>query len=276
MLLRARGGRAAARRRVPARARRQPPPPRPASSPRVSLSLSLSRCVSFHTPDVYLFRHLLALGAFGEALRLDARHRPSLANRAFSLRKLGRFREAVVDYTAALCALKADVSRALVLQNVARQPEHRVHDDKENSDALSQGAAVEISFLPEQEAQEHVLALAKLHNARAYCFARCEDFAAAVGDYTRALEIDPRNAHALHNRAISHDRLGNAHRAAQDFAAAGDLQTASRQHQNRTTSTAHPTSKPNANAKDSSKRTKTSKDRPRSTSRKIPTALCSP
>ena len=46
--------------------------------------------------------------------------------------------------------------------------------------------------------------------------ARC-DFRGAVGDYTNALAHDPDNAHALHNRGISHDKSGAFHAAIEDF-----------------------------------------------------------
>ena len=68
------------------------------------------------------------------------------------------------------------------------------------------------------------LALAKLYNARAYCSAKLEKFDAAVADYTEALRLDPANAHALHNRGISYDRLGRDDEAARDFERALELE----------------------------------------------------
>ena len=67
-------------------------------------------------------------------------------------------------------------------------------------------------------------ALAKLYNARAYCRAKMDDFRGAVADYTHALDRDPDNAHALHNRGISHDRLGNDAAAMRDFNRVLDLE----------------------------------------------------
>ena len=65
---------------------------------------------------------------------------------------------------------------------------------------------------------------AKLYNARAYCSAKLEKFDAAVADYTEALRLDPANAHALHNRGISYDRLGRDDEAARDFERALELE----------------------------------------------------
>jgi len=65
---------------------------------------------------------------------------------------------------------------------------------------------------------------AKLYNARAYCSAKLEKFDAAVADYTEALRIDPTNAHALHNRGISYDRLGRDDEAARDFERALEIE----------------------------------------------------
>jgi tetratricopeptide (TPR) repeat protein len=47
-----------------------------------------------------------------------------------------------------------------------------------------------------------------------------KDFASAIRDYTKALQIDPTNAYAFYNRGISHDRNGDFNRAIEDFTAA--------------------------------------------------------
>ena len=65
---------------------------------------------------------------------------------------------------------------------------------------------------------------AKLYNARAYCSAKLEKFDAAVADYTEALRLDPANAHALHNRGISYDRLGRDDEAARDLERALEIE----------------------------------------------------
>ncbi|KAJ8600543.1 hypothetical protein CTAYLR_007923 [Chrysophaeum taylorii] len=59
----------------------------------------------FHALGANLRRrgnHVDAVEAFSDALRADPNHKSSLANRAFTLRKLGRFDRAIADYTTAL------------------------------------------------------------------------------------------------------------------------------------------------------------------------------
>jgi tetratricopeptide (TPR) repeat protein len=63
---------------------------------------------------------------------------------------------------------------------------------------------------------------------------KLRDFPSAIGDYTRALGIDPRNAYAFYNRGISHDRSGDYAAAIADFTAAiGLLPTNADFHHNR-------------------------------------------
>ena len=45
-------------------------------------------------------------------------------------------------------------------------------------------------------------------NNRAYCYAKLKLYNEAVADYTKALELDTNNIHALHNRGICYERLG--------------------------------------------------------------------
>jgi Flp pilus assembly protein TadD len=45
----------------------------------------------------------------------------------------------------------------------------------------------------------------------------------AVSDYSRALELDARNANAYHNRGSTLDKLGRLHDAISDFSRAIEL-----------------------------------------------------
>ena len=45
-------------------------------------------------------------------------------------------------------------------------------------------------------------------NNRAYCYAKLKKYNEAVNDYTRALSLDTKNLHALHNRGICYERMG--------------------------------------------------------------------
>jgi Flp pilus assembly protein TadD len=44
------------------------------------------------------------------------------------------------------------------------------------------------------------------------------NFREAVSDYTKVLAIDESNEHALHNRMISYEKMGDFTRAKLDFA----------------------------------------------------------
>lgn len=48
----------------------------------------------------------------------------------------------------------------------------------------------------------------KALNNRAYCSAKLSEYHEAIADYSKVLEVDAENIHALHNRGISFERLG--------------------------------------------------------------------
>lgn len=47
----------------------------------------------------------------------------------------------------------------------------------------------------------------KAFNNRAYCYAKLGQYQEAIRDYTRVIQLDGENIHALHNRGISYERL---------------------------------------------------------------------
>ena len=52
---------------------------------------------------------------------------------------------------------------------------------------------------------------------RAFCFAKIGNFKEAIDDYTKVLEKDKNNTHALYNRAITLDKMGRSEEAILDF-----------------------------------------------------------
>ncbi len=58
---------------------------------------------------------------------------------------------------------------------------------------------------------------------RGFAHDKLRDFKSAVADYSRALQIDPKNAYAFYNRGISHDRSGDFASAIADFTKAISL-----------------------------------------------------
>ena len=50
--------------------------------------------------------------------------------------------------------------------------------------------------------------MVKAHNNRAYAYAKLNMYREAIRDYTKVLQYEQRNVHALHNRGISFERMG--------------------------------------------------------------------
>jgi len=48
----------------------------------------------------------------------------------------------------------------------------------------------------------------KTYNNRGYSYAKSGNYEAAIADYDQAIQLDPSNSHAYHNRGISFDKLG--------------------------------------------------------------------
>ena len=57
----------------------------------------------------------------------------------------------------------------------------------------------------------------KAHFNRGFAYDKIGDYDLAIKDYTRALEIDPKNAYAYYNRGISLDRKNDYDEAIKNF-----------------------------------------------------------
>lgn len=62
--------------------------------------------------------------------------------------------------------------------------------------------------------------LAITYNLRGMCFEAKNDLQAALGDYSKAIEIDPKLADALGNRAMLYAKMGDTAKAREDAKAA--------------------------------------------------------
>ena len=189
-----------------------------------------------------------ALGRRGDALRdydaalvVEPRHASAQHNRGVVLEKLGRLEDAVKAFDAAVdCGMPPDAEYHHARGTNARHrgdhatavaafsavlkldPHHRTARANRAYARRKIG-----DFVGARRDYGKALAdapTAKLYNARAYCSAKLEKFDAAVADYTEALRLDPTNAHALHNRGISLDRLGRDDEAARDFERALEIE----------------------------------------------------
>lgn len=56
-----------------------------------------------------------------------------------------------------------------------------------------------------------------------FAFDKLRMYNDAISDYTKAIEMDPKNAYAYYNRGISHDKKGDYNIAIKDFIRAIEL-----------------------------------------------------
>jgi tetratricopeptide (TPR) repeat protein len=120
-----------------------------------------------------------------------------LSLRGFCWRKLGRFEDAVGDYSKCIASAK---------------------DSQSNASALG--------GLKSRDASAN---LVRHYNNRAYCLVRLGRFSDAIADYSAVVELEPSNAHAFHNRGLAYERQGMVDRAASDFAKVAELEVLSQQ-----------------------------------------------
>ena len=182
-----------------------------------------------------------ALCDYEAALVVEPGHASALHNKGVVLEKLGRLEDAVEAFDAAVdCGMvpgadyhhargtnarhRGDHAAAVAAFSAALKldPHHRTARANRAYARRKIG-----DFVGARRDYGKALAdapTAKLYNARAYCSAKLEKFDAAVADYTEALRLDPANAHALHNRGISYDRLGRDDEAARDFERALEIE----------------------------------------------------
>lgn len=132
-----------------------------------------------------------AIEDFTKSIDIDKNNAAFWFNRASSFRNSGFFNEAIQDFT---IAIELDSSNPVLYSNrgqVYRKMElyNKAHDD----------------YL--MEINNGSGNLVKAYNNKAFCNAKLGNFEEAVEDYTNVLGLDPMNAHALHNRGISNQRL---------------------------------------------------------------------
>ena len=182
-----------------------------------------------------------ALCDYEAALAVEPRNASAHHNRGVVLEKLGRREDAVRAFDAAVdCGMQPDADHHHARGTNARHRGDHVAAAAAFSAALKLNPRHHAARANRAYARRKIgdfvgarrdygkaiadAPTAKLYNARAYCSAKLEKFDAAVADYTEALRLDPANAHALHNRGISYDRLGRDDEAARDFERALEIE----------------------------------------------------
>ena len=132
-----------------------------------------------------------ALEDFTAAISMDGGSNPLYwHNRGFCYRNMGRFQEAISDYSR---AIELDGSNAAAFNN--------------------RGYAWRKLGWYAEAASDYTRSLeldpsnVKAYNNRGYCHAKAGKYLEAVADYSRVIALDPLNAHAYHNRGISYDKV---------------------------------------------------------------------
>ena len=200
-----------------------------------------------------------ALSDFSRAIALDPSNASSFNSRGLVLDKMGRFSEGIDDFTAAIerepdnavfyhnrgycfrnfgkyeLAIEdyTQVQRSVVLLMVTSPnscsgsqfqscQSHRVQQSRLRS---SQGSSTLLQICnvadPYPQVGQYARAVEdytrslelnpsniKTFNNRGYSYAKSGNYEAAIADYDQAIQLDPSNSHAYHNRGISFDKLG--------------------------------------------------------------------
>ena len=139
-----------------------------------------------------LGRNEEALQDFSQALEIDEQNAIFWHNRACCYRNKGLLNEALHDFGV---AIKLDPSNAAIYANRGQ-----VYRKLEMYDQALEDYAAEI--------QAGALNAVKAYNNRAYCHAKLARYKDAIADYTKVLDLDPMKTHAMHNRGISYQRVG--------------------------------------------------------------------
>lgn len=132
----------------------------------------------------------LAIADFTEAIRLDAKFFEAYANRGMTYAKQRRFKRAIADYNQAL-KLKADV-KVVVNRGVA-------YDALGKYDA----AIRDIDYAIAKKLRDHVL-----YSVRGLARLNKGDYALAIADFDRAIELKPDDARTLNQRCWAQAVLG--------------------------------------------------------------------
>lgn len=139
-----------------------------------------------------LGKYAEALADFGTAIELEKENPVFRNNRACCLRNRGDFKEALEDFSV---AINIDPTNPVIYSN--RGQVYRKLERFEN--ALEDYVA---------EIQNGTGNVVKAYTNKAYCNAKLSRYEDAIADYSKVLDFDPNNAHALHNRGISYQRIG--------------------------------------------------------------------
>ena len=149
-----------------------------------------------------------AVKCYDEIIKIDSAFKDAYNNRGLSYKNLGRYEEAITDFTKAIeIDIKVNTNptykeaynnRGNLYNNLGRYEEAVLDFDK----------VIELNTNP---------TFKEVYNNRGFSYAKLEKYEEAVSDYTKAIEIDDKYIEAYNNRGISFAHLGDNEKAIIDF-----------------------------------------------------------
>jgi tetratricopeptide (TPR) repeat protein len=144
-----------------------------------------------------------AIELLDEALRINPRHATAWVTRATAVRKLGDYQRAIQDATK---AIEIDPKFAAAYCQRAFAYQQSELDNRVEQSFADASKAIQLD-------PTSSLAFIIRGNARV----EREEYSEAVGDFTKAIEHNPRSYSAYGNRARAYFALGNVRRAREDI-----------------------------------------------------------
>lgn len=157
-----------------------------------------------------------AIAAYTQAIELDPNHFKAYFNRGFAHDKLGQFDKAIFDYSKALLI---EPNNAYAFYNRGISHDRRwvcriayvclVRPSLAAHGFVFRGSSNFAEAISNfSRAIELLPHNADFYHNRGFCYRKQGNFVAAINDYTRALVTDPRHFKAVYNRAFSYDKVG--------------------------------------------------------------------
>jgi tetratricopeptide (TPR) repeat protein len=145
-----------------------------------------------------------ALEDFTTAISLESDNPLFWHNRGFCYRNMGKFSDAIKDYSRAIDLEKGKGDGSAAAFNNRGYAWRKL--GKYTEAALDYTRSLELD--PSN---------VKAYNNRGYCHAKAGKYMEAIGDYSKVIALEPTNSHAYHNRGISYDKVAMYQEAIQDF-----------------------------------------------------------
>lgn len=146
-----------------------------------------------------------AASDFTAVIMYNSENYHALQHRGYCLRKIGRIDEAIDDYSKILT----------ILLNKREKFVNKISKTFQIYQEMNQILTDKLQYLDNL--------LLKILISRAYLYVQNHSYYEAIDDYTHSLILDPNNLHALHNRAITYDKVGMINESMIDLARVFEL-----------------------------------------------------